>query len=144
MDFPYSSTTGDVKWAGTQVAHARGWSLSLPNEVQEYVSNLTKGRKGRMAGNIDATGSFTIYNSADALPFLSGQKARLQLYTNATEFWDIDNAIIGNISPEVDIEGGTLVGVTVEWSFAGKDDATFGKITAPDGTEINQTLLGYV
>jgi hypothetical protein len=142
MAFPLSSLTGDVKWATVQVEHARGWSLNLPNDVQAFRTNKTKGRQARQAGGIDATGSFNVYSTDDALPFLSGQKGRLQLYINATQFWDIDEAIIISVSPEVDIEGGTLQGFAVEWGFAGKDDATWGKITAPDLTEINLTLLG--
>lgn len=144
MAFPLSSQNGDVHWNGSQVAHARGWTVNPTNEVQEFVTNLTKGKKNRRPGNVDVTGSFTIYSGAAALPCYPGQIATLKLYVTAAAYWTLTKAIILDINPEVDIEGGTLEGFTVNFAFAGADDGVGGSIVAPDGTVLDKTTSGEV
>lgn len=143
MSFPSSSLYGDAKWKGTQVDHARGWNVSVKNDVKTYSSNKTNGKVGRLPGNYDVTGNFTIYNNTDSdIPFLPGQVGELKLYTDASLFWLINDAIIGDINPEVNIETADIEGFTVNWGFFGADDSDFGQIVAPDGTVIDKDLAG--
>lgn len=144
MAFPLSSQNGDVYWNGAQVEHARGWTLNPSVAVQEYTTNKTKGKVNRRPGNVDLTGTFTVYAKAAALPVYPGQIANLKLYVTASEYWNVNKAIIGDINPEVDIEGGTLEGYTVNFSFAGADDGTGGSITAPDGTVLDKASTGEI
>lgn len=143
MAFPLMSEDGDVKWRGTQVAHARGWSISLSNSSQTYTTNNTNGLVNRRPGNTDATGSFTVKRSTTALPFMVGQIAELQLMVTAAAGWTITNALIASIDEEVDIETNAVIGYTVNWEFAGSDSSG-GSIAAPDGALVNKTTTGEV
>ena len=144
MAFPLTSANGDVYWRGSQVVHARGWTVNPTVERKTFTTNLTKGKVNRRPGNVDVTGSFTIYATAAALPMYTGQIASLKLYINATQFWSLVNAMITDISPEVDIDGNALQGVTVNFEFAGADDGVGGSITAPDGSVLDKTTIGEV
>ena len=142
MTFPLSSINGDVKWKGVQVNHARGWNISLKNDAKTYATNKTKGKVGRRPGNIDCTGSFTIYTTDGNIPMLAGQIGKLELFNDATNKWEINNAIILDTPLEVNIEDGSIEGVTINWGFAGLDDATNGSIKAPDGTLLDSSIVG--
>lgn len=144
MANPLQSQDGDVHWNGSQVAHARGWTIDINTDAQTYTTNRSNGKVQRRPGNIDVTGTFTIYADGAALPCLPGEIALLRLYVNSTQFWAITNAIIVSISPEVDIEGNALEGVTVNWAFAGQDTATGGTITAPDGSTLDKDSTGEI
>lgn len=144
MAFPLTSVDGDVKWNGTQVEHASGWSINPTVESKAYSSNKTGGKRNRRPGNIDATGSFTVYSTDGGVPMLPGQIAKLELFVDATKKWDVQNAIVTSTDPEVDVDNNELVGYTINWEFAGKDDGSGGSIVAPDGTELNQTSVGEV
>jgi|GEM_PF-5671374 len=144
MANPLTSIDGDVHWNGAQVAHARGWTINPTNELQEFVTNLTKGKKNRRPGNMDVSGTFTIYTTDGNTPAWPGQIAELKLYVTSSTFWKLTNAIIESIDPEVSIEDNSLQGVTVNWSFAGADDGNGGSITTPDGTSLDKDIVGNV
>lgn len=143
MANPLSSIDGDVNWNGTQVEHASGWTVNDSNNAQTFATNKTAGKVNRRPGNIDFTGSFTVKGNDANNAFYAGQVAPLKLYHSATKFWHFQDAIITGSQKVVNTETGELVGFTYNWAFAGKDDGIGGVITAPDGTVINKTLLGF-
>jgi len=85
-----------------------------------------------------------VYATGAALPVYPGQIANLKLFVDGTSSWNINKAIISDVNPEVDIEGGTLEGYTVNFSFAGADDGSGGSITSPDGTVLDRDTTGDV
>ena len=144
MGIPLTSIDGTVHWNNSEVDQARGWSLNPSVEAQTYVTNKTNGKVNSRPGNIDLTGSFTVYGTGSTLPCLPGEIADLKLYINTTQYWQLDKAQILDISEEVDIEGGTLQGLTVNFRFAGDADGTGGTITKPDGTEYTGSSVGEI
>jgi len=146
MANPLTSIKGTVKWNGVEVAHARGWTINITAENQKYASNKTKGKRGCRPGIITVSGTFRTYaaDGAPSPPAYPGQIARLQLYTDDTNYWDIVNAIIDGVNHAVENETGALVGYEFTWSFAGKDDATGGSIKAPDGTMLDSSIVGEI
>ena len=145
---PLSSMSGDIKWNSVQVPHAAGWTISDTVAALTYNTNLTRGRISRRPGPIDLTGTFRILATADvdgAPPILAGQIAKLELYPDAdANPWTITNAMILSVSEEVNVESGALVALVYNWGFAGKDDATNGTVTTPDGTVLDVDALGEV
>ena len=144
MAVPLSSLNGDVHWNGSQVAHSRGWNITPANAVSEFATNLTKGKMNRRPGITDATGDFTIYSTDGSVPALPGQIAVLKLWVDTTNAWTITNAIITTIDEAVDMETGALLGFTVNWAFAGKDDGVGGSIVTPGGTTLDRDAVGEV
>lgn len=142
MANPLTSTNGTVKWNGVEVNHARGWQIEPTSSAKTFASNKTKGKVARRPGNLDVTGSFTIYTTDGTIPMLPNQTGLLQLYPDrAGQPWELKNVIILSTPLEVNIEDGSIEGVTVNWGFAGFDDATNGYIKAPDGTMLDSTLI---
>lgn len=144
MANPLTSVLGDVHWNGSQVAHAKGWTINPVNNASTYSSNLTKGKVNRRPGNYDATGTFTLMTTDGDIPGYPGQIAALKLYVNATVFWHIQNAIILSADEMTDLQTNETLGWTINWAFAGKDDGSGGSITAPDGTVLDRLIAGEV
>ena len=143
MANPLTSIDGDVNWNGAQVEHAHGWTLNPVNEAKTFASNKTKGKVNRRPGNIDITGSFTVYGTDANDALVEGAIAPLKLYHSATKYWYLQDAILLNSQKVVNIQTGDLVGFTYNFAFAGKDDSSGGTITLPDGTTWDKTTYGY-
>lgn len=109
----------------------RTWSLEVTCDLKAYNSSDTAGQTKRLAGNIDASGAWTVYcDDISDLPD-EGDVIPIRLFVNATQYWDIEFAHIDSVKPDTDIESGDLIGAEISWSFAGYHSGTEGTITAP-------------
>lgn len=144
MSVPLTSVDGDVHWNGSQVEHARGWTVNPTNSVQTYRTNKTKGMMNRRPGTGDVTGSFPIYSTDGGVPGLPGEIAVLKLWVDGSNAWTITNAIITSVDETLDIETDALLGWTVNWAFAGDGNGTGGSVVTPDGRTFDKDIFGEV
>ena len=144
MAQPLMSVDGRVDWNNAEVDHARTWSINPSVEAKTYATSATNGKINSRPGNIDVTGSFTIYGTGAAIPMMSGEIADLKLYVNTTEFWRLQKAEILDLVEDIDIESNEIIGITVNFRFAGAEDGTGGTITKPDGTEYTGSSVGEI
>lgn len=125
MSTPISGKHGRVKVAGTALTDVTKWSLTPKSENQAYASSHTNGRKKRIAGVGDSSGSFdTKYDSATGPKFREGQEVTLQLRVNKTDpgdGFDVE-AIIDEVSYEVDLDSGAIV--AENYTFSGNGALT--------------------
>lgn len=122
-----------------EIPDVSSFNLSLISTNTAYVSSTTVGKTRRIAGNKDCTGSFSqlINDFADMLQ--PGDVVLLRLFVTATEYWQITYARIVDLSNlQVDREGATPVGGTVNFAFSGIEIVTAtptkGTIIQPDLT----------
>ncbi len=100
-------------------------TLTITASNQSYVSSSTAGETKRTEGNIDATLAISVYSDDFTLaPFPVVNDARhVRLFIDDTLFWDIDWMRFGeNSDIEVDLEGPSNVGVTLNASFSAFED----------------------
>ncbi len=115
----------------------RTYTLSFTSENGSYVSSSTAGGVRRIAGNKDATGSFTQYASDFADMMQIGDVAILRFFINATEFWELKFVRVVYLSNlQVDRESAALIGGTVNFAFSGVElvsaSPAKGTIIKPD------------
>lgn len=88
---------------------------------QAYVSSLTGGKTFREAGNLDATWEISLYAPVGTyeVPAVlrAGQKIKIKTPSDGTE----QHMIIDSSSLEVDIEAGTLIGISLSCSAVDAD-----------------------
>jgi hypothetical protein len=113
-----SSKNGKVTWNGTPVPHSRGWSLDENVDENVYADSSTNGQKARCAGHSDATGSFNVFvdsvTTLTAMGIIPGAVGTLALYEDGT-INDSLTVMIGSRSKQVEIEGGTQAGYSVNF-----------------------------
>ena len=115
------------------------FNLSLVSTNTSYVSSTTAGATRRIPGNKDTTGSFAQLTGDFASMLQPGDIVLLRLFVTATEFWQLTYVRIIDLSNlQVDREGATPVGGTVNFAFSGIEvvsaSPTKGTIIQPDTT----------
>ena len=90
------------------------------SENQAYASSSTSGHRRRIAGHFDCTVSFDIYAQSGVLvwTYRRGDSIKLEGYSD-TGVGIKGTFLIDRITNITDIEGGGLVGITVECSGDG-------------------------
>lgn len=102
----------------SEFAELRTITLRLSKENQAFATTTTAGWKMRAEGPLDIECSFTVLTDDFAdFPAVNSIK-ELRLYIDATHYWQLKWMIFGEQSGlDVDIEGGALVGGTVNAAF---------------------------
>jgi hypothetical protein len=132
-----TASGGKADWqagAGTSgtfinIPEVRKWDLTVTKESRQYASSSTAGGKQRIAGAEDFSGSLTLYtdrtgtgtNDASfdiTLGIKGGAIGALKLWEDGSAFF-IAPSYIDSVAYEVDIEGDSILGVTVQFSRNG-------------------------
>jgi hypothetical protein len=116
-----SGKSGTLSYGGSEEAEVLNWSLTTTSANDAYHSNDSGGWKKRVAGVKDSSGSFEMRD----LPTMSeGDSAEAILYTNQ-DIYTV-TIIIDSINVNVDINDGTAVNWTVNFSGNGAVVKTTG------------------
>lgn len=107
-----SGKDGNVTVDGAQVCPVTNWTLSRVSANDSYNANNTGGKKARVAGVKDSSGTFEVKDSDP--PVDEGDEITLVLNNGSTDF--TEEAIVDEITTEDDITDGTIVTWTVTWS----------------------------
>lgn len=95
-----------------------GWSINVTSNNSAYASSSTAGWKKRVAGVRDWSGSFSgKFN--DVLPVAEGEEVALTLALDDTDSFS-GTAVIDQISLQVDVDNGDVVGFTANFSGSGE------------------------
>ena len=123
MGTPLSAADGKLAVDGQEVADIRAITLDRAAETDEYASTATNGRKRRLGGHADCTGTFEMYAEAGSfsLGFDVGDTVTITGYADATHSFSLQ-AVVSHIAHGVPVEAGRLVPVTV--SFGGDGEPT--------------------
>jgi len=102
----------------SEFAELRTITLRLSKEIQAFATTTTAGWKNRAEGPLDIECSFTVLTDDFAdFPVVNSVK-ELRLYIDDTHYWQLKWMIFGEHSGlDVDIEGGALVGGTINAAF---------------------------
>lgn len=133
----YSSIGCKITVDGTEVSDARTGTFTVTRNNPSYSSSSTAGQTKRLSGVLDASGSYTIFQSDfTALPE-EGDVIEVVYYVNATDAWTFSKVIVTSVTPAVQIETAAVVGATVNWAWtAFWPDGTQGSIQTPSGAFI--------
>jgi hypothetical protein len=124
----------------TEVPDVRTVSISIEAGNQAYVSSSTGGANRRLAGNVNATVSYTVYtDDFSDLPEPNDITA-MRVYIDDTDYWEFLWLMYGEASGlEVNREDASPVGATLNTGMKGTTDVegtpTTGSITDPSATE---------
>jgi len=101
-----------------EFAELRTITLRLSKDNQAFATTTTAGWKNRAEGGLDIECNFTVLTDDFAdFPDVNAIK-ELRLYIDATHYWQLKWMIFGEHSGlDVDIEGGALVGGTINAAF---------------------------
>lgn len=142
---PFPSKGMLTKWEGVTEPNVSSMMLSLISKNAKYNDSSTDGQILRVAGNKDVIWRYrrnigdsdlqdlTTFPAVDSF-------ARLRFYVTATLFWDLQDAVVKQVVPIYDIEGGRdhqlKVASAVVMGKLGIDpsDATHN-VAEPDGTK---------
>lgn len=130
---PMSCVGLKVNWNGSDRSDVTQWRLTLTSNNPSYASSGTSGGTRRVAGHKDASFEWTEKEGDPANFPAEATTAVLQLYVNDTAFFELTSGIIENVSQQVSVETGEVVGGTVSGSFTGWNGATKGSIAKPAG-----------
>lgn len=119
-----------------EISDVRTMTLTITRNNPSYVSSSTAGQTGREEGILDFTLSISVYEDDFADLPDENDIRELRLYTDATLYWKLEWAILTELTDlEVDIEGGGLIGATLNYGMVGFTDVaatpTEGSIAAP-------------
>lgn len=117
----FSGKDGTVKIGSTDICEVRNWKFNPKSNNPKYASNKTSGYKRTVAGVKEATGSISGAwdNANDFLAVVDvGTDVTLKLYTNTTKFFSVP-AVIDDVSVNVDIDNGEIVGWDANFSSNG-------------------------
>jgi hypothetical protein len=118
-----SGASGAVDGAsGTQ-----NWSITSSKDIQTFVSSATKGGTGRLAGNGDWSGRYSAFGHTPAV--MPGDTFTFTGSIDGTNGATGD-ARVDRVEITIDIEGGKIIGHTVDFSSNG--DLTLGAAVATD------------
>jgi len=123
----------------TDLADIRNWKLTLTAANKEYASSSSAGGKKRVKGNVDAAFSFSMYGDDLSLLPQPNSIAAYRFYVSPTTYWEVLWGIVGDEGDiTADIEGGELVGATINGKFRAitlvTAAATRGSIKKPGGS----------
>lgn len=141
---PYSPLELPVKWTAIEtatpvevtLADVRSVALSISRVLHPYASSSTAKVKKRIAGPWDSEATVAFYVTDPALIPVRGLMYTLKLYATASTYWDINYAILQDISGiEVDRETGAIIACTLKFMFS-----SVGMVGAAPGTP----TAGYI
>lgn len=126
------------------IADVRTWSLTLACEPKRYASadtgGIRKANPGRKSARVDISvyqAALDAFNSPDMLP---GTVGGLKLFVDASTFWELRWATVGEESPSIDIEGGEngIVSLGFEYTSVASISAAnaYGYIHKPGAVAI--------
>ena len=123
----------------TEIDDVRTVTITITADNQSYVSSATAGGTKRVAGNISASISITVFEGDPANLPAANDEGILRLFVNASEFWEFKFIRFADASDVgVDVEAGAVVGATLnaQWSaFAEVSSVcTEGSIKKPDAS----------
>ncbi len=107
-----SGKDGNLTRDGVQLCPIINWTLSRTSNNPDYAANDTGGKKARVKGVTDSSGTFIL--NSEAAPVAEGDKIVLLLETGVSSY--SEDAIVDEISTECDITDGGIVAWTVNWS----------------------------
>lgn len=120
MAAPRSGKYGNVQVDNTNIANLDNWTLSDKSELQPYASNETNGRRARVAGIGDSTGTITYRPSGGAPPLVPGTTYDLELFEHEDDVNPYQvTAIVGESSVNVSPETGAIISYTASWEENG-------------------------
>ena len=121
MGTPYSGKLGTLKKEGNAVSNITNWAFTPLYELNEYMSNETSGRKGRVVAGGDSSGSFIcLADAAGLAPISEGEQVELELHVDDTGANYITvQALISDVPLACDVTGGGNVEYTVNWAENG-------------------------
>ncbi len=128
MGLPISGNGGDVVFDGSDEENVRIWNFTDVINLLEHTTSDSPntGRKQREPGNLDWSGSISVYTSNATIPTVAkGQKiAVMELFTSKVsgKGGKFSSAcIIGDITQDTDIEGDNLTSATIAIFGNGED-----------------------
>lgn len=107
-----SGKNGNLTIDGAQVCPVTNWRIEKFNEIHAYGANDTGGRKKKIAGTWDCSGTFHVNN--DVCPVTEGQEYELNLDTGGEDH-DLE-IMIERCAQECDIDSGAPVGWDITFS----------------------------
>ena len=114
-----SGKDGKVSVDGTDIAEVTGWTLERTSNNPAWASSSIPGRKQRVAGVQDASGTIEgkldVANTPMGDGLVEGGSVTLNLYVNATQFFVVP-ALIDSISFECDMDEGEVVSFSAAFS----------------------------
>ena len=117
-----SGKNGKAMVGSDLVAHLTKWSFNPTSNNHAFASSETAGYKSRVPGVFDASGSiegkFKVDDAVYDL-FNPGDAVNLALWINSTLYYYVP-AVIDSFSLEVDVDEGTVIGWSAEFSLDGK------------------------
>lgn len=117
-----SGKNGKVMIGAATVAEITGWRWTRTSNNPAYASSGTSGRKTRVAGVADSSGSVDFKrdfaDTVESEGITEGALVTLLLYLNATTYHSVP-AIIDSLSDEVDINDGETVSGSFDFSETG-------------------------
>ena len=120
MTAPISAKAGALSIDTAVVSDVRNIRFEQRSDNKEYRSSSTAGFTKRIAGHKDYSLSFDVYAADGAIVFSKDEGDNIAVIATAVAGKTLTgNFIIDRISGIVDIEGGDLVGLSVECSGQG-------------------------
>ena len=107
-----SGKDGNLTIDGVQICPVTNIKLTRTSDNPDYAANDTGGKKARVAGIKDVTGSFRI-NDTDA-PVVEGDSVTMLIHDGSNDY--TEEVIIDEIDEEIDIDTGAIVGWDVTFS----------------------------
>lgn len=112
-----SAKTGTVSWKGTPATDVTDIKVNKSSDVKEYASSSTAGKKRRIAGHSDATGSFTVLNDSKAT-FVKGDHGTLLVKSDSSTTMYNGTVIIISAEYSVPVGDGGPCEINVTWGAA--------------------------
>jgi hypothetical protein len=109
-------------------------TLTITNDVTEYVNSSTNCYNGRIPGPIDWTLSLNLHDNVRPIPI---QENRIfKIWINKTDFWLLEWGHVDSYSDlSVNIETGEIISQTLNAQMSGFDESGgVGQIVLPDKT----------
>ena len=124
MAIPITGNDGKATFNAADILHVRTWTLNDVSDNKAYVSSETAGQTRRVKGNQDWTASVTVYfdEGTPTVNAVKGQIAALELFNaqgSGVGGKFTGQGIVESVNPESDIEGGELVGATINFEADG-------------------------
>lgn len=115
----FSSKNGSASFDATAIPHARGWTLNLGSDEQQYASSGTSGFRSALAGHSFGSGSVTFYQdgTTDIEGILrEGDTGSLTLLEDGSRTWTCP-VLITSLEIETPIEDGAIVRGTINFTL---------------------------
>jgi hypothetical protein len=133
----YSPITVTAVWNSVTLANLRSWNFTINSALQTYTdAGVTK----RVAGNLSANGSISLYEGDIQATLLEGEQYTLDCYVTASTYWRFTYATLVGKPHTIPIESGGIVAVQYDWQYSGykriSGTMTKGTILKPGGSAL--------